>query len=415
MAIVRPSRPRAREPGRDRTPRPIRRCSGSSRPSPRATPRPTRSAPIGRPSAPTWTGWPTRGVDWRRPGRGGPAGLPRAPGRDGAPGRTVAQRLAAIRSFHRWAAREDLAPGDPWGAIATPRLPRRLPRVLEADQIDRLLAAVDEELADAGARTGAGAAVAVALAQRDRALVETAYAAGLRISELAAADLGSLDLRRGEIRVIGKGRKERIGLLGRPGARGARDLPRGRRVRSCWRADRRSGGRDDRHRPRSSSTTAAAAGRARPALPARRPVPARRAAAPASRPHTLRHSFATHLLDGGADLRVVQELLGHENLATTQIYTHVSPGRLRDAYRDAHPRARRVDRRRMTRSSRTLARAGMIVSGRVPRLARPRLGPPRRHRQHDRGHVATSTRSTPRSGSRTSSSSSWRRAPSRPR
>ncbi len=283
-----------------------------------------------------------RGVDWRRPGRTDLRAYLAHLGAT-ATRTTVAQRLAAIRSFHRWAAREDLAPGDPWGAIATPRLPRRLPRVLEADQIDRLLAAVDEELADASARTGIGAAVAVALAQRDRALVETAYAAGLRISELAAADLGSVDQRRGEIRVIGKGRKERIGLLGRPAlAALATYLEEGRPVLLARDATPTAGAADARlpaqvflnHRGRPLGVRG---------LRYRLDGLCRRAGLPAGvSPHTLRHSFATHLLDGGADLRVVQELLGHENLATTQIYTHVSPGRLRDAYRDAHPRARRV-------------------------------------------------------------------------
>ena len=277
-----------------------------------------------------------RQVDWRRPAR---PDLRAYLARLGSTGSrtTVAQRLAAIRSFHRWATREDLAPGDPWGAIATPRLPRRLPRVLEADQIDRLLAAVDDELAAATDRTDAAGEFAVALALRDRALIETAYAAGLRISELAAADFGSLDLRRGEIRVLGKGRKERMGLLGGPAL----------------------------------VALAAYLDEARPVLLTRRKVAdaqpteiflnhhgdplgvrglryrldrlCRAAGLPEGvSPHTLRHSFATHLLDGGADLRVVQELLGHENLATTQIYTHVSPGRLRDAYRDAHPRAHRA-------------------------------------------------------------------------
>src|SRR4051794_18409988 len=153
-----------------------------------------------------------RGTDWRAPSRGdlrtylAILGMGRARS-------TTAQRLAAIRSFHRFAAREGIAPGDPWGAIATPRLPRRLPRVLEVDEVERLLAAADAGLDD-GPKAQAGLAVAIAI--RDRALVETAYAAGLRISELAAADLTSIDLRRGEIRVLGKGRKERIGLLGRP-------------------------------------------------------------------------------------------------------------------------------------------------------------------------------------------------------
>src|SRR5688500_2989060 len=107
--------------------------------------------------------------------------------------------------------RAQLAKGDPWGAIATPRLPRRLPTVLEIAEVERLLAAIDEELADS-----TPGHPGPALALRDRALVETAYAAGLRISELAGATLDALDLRRGEVRVLGKGRKERIGLLGRP-------------------------------------------------------------------------------------------------------------------------------------------------------------------------------------------------------
>jgi site-specific recombinase XerD len=156
-----------------------------------------------------------RGVDWRAPSRadlrGYLATLAGTVARS-----SVAQRLAAIRAFHRFAAREGLAAGDPWGAIATPRLPRRLPRVLEIQQVERLLAVVAEDLEAASAGGPGHAQLAVALALRDRAIVEVAYAAGLRISELAAADLASLDLRRGDIRVIGKGRKERVGLLGRP-------------------------------------------------------------------------------------------------------------------------------------------------------------------------------------------------------
>ena len=276
-----------------------------------------------------------RRVDWRRPPRSDLRAY-LAQLTTGHARSSVAQRLAAIRSFHRWAARSNLAPGDPWGAIATPRLPRRLPRVLEIEQVERLLAVVDEDLARAPAEDPRRAEYLTALALRDRALVETAYAAGLRISELSAAELAQLDLARGEIRVLGKGRKERIGLLGRP-------------ARVALRAYLEDG---------------------RPALVARRTVAGppptglflnhrgdalgvrglryrldslcRRAGLPVGvSPHTLRHSFATHLLDGGADLRVVQELLGHESLATTQIYTHVSPTRLRSAYLEAHPRARR--------------------------------------------------------------------------
>ena len=276
-----------------------------------------------------WLG--ERGVDWRTPGRGDLraylARLTTANARS-----SVAQRLAAIRAFHRFAARSGLASGDPWGAIATPRLPRRLPRVLEVEQVERLLAAVDAELAAADER---GSAVATALALRDRALVEVAYAAGLRISELAAADLGSLELRRGELRVLGKGRKERIGLLGRPArAALAAYLEDGR---PSLLAVRKGPGPDPsaiflNHRGESLGVRG---------LRGRIDRLCSLAGLPAGvSPHTLRHSFATHLLDGGADLRVVQELLGHESLATTQVYTHVSPARLQSAYRAAHPRAR---------------------------------------------------------------------------
>jgi site-specific recombinase XerD len=281
-----------------------------------------------------YLGWlATRGVDWRRPSRSElRAYLARLGG--AASRTTVAQRLAAIRSFHRWAAREGIAAGDPWGAIATPRLPRRLPRVLEVDQVGRLLRAVDEELTAAEAVRPDRVAHVTALALRDRALVETAYAAGLRISELAAADLASLDLRRGEIRVIGKGRKERIGLLGRPAVAALTAyLDHGRPILAERGAADASG---------QVFLNQAGAPLGVRGLRYRLDRLCRAAGLPEGvSPHTLRHSFATHLLDGGADLRVVQELLGHENLATTQIYTHVSPGRLAQAYRDAHPRARR--------------------------------------------------------------------------
>jgi integrase/recombinase XerD len=288
-----------------------------------------------------WLG--ERGVDWRRPDRA-TLRVYLTELTEGHARTTVAQRLAAIRSFYRWARRGGLVDGDPWAALATPRRPRRLPVVLTAGDVERLLDAVADE--EPGERPGrvasapaghqpaaAGPALRHALALRDVALVETAYAAGLRISELAGARLGSVDLARGEIRVAGKGRKERVGLLGRP----------------------------------ARSALAAYLAEARPALLARaavaRPSDAlfvnhrgaplgvrgiryrlhlavERAGLPAeTTPHTLRHSFATHLLDGGADLRVVQELLGHADLATTQVYTHVAPARLRSVYRRAHPRA----------------------------------------------------------------------------
>jgi integrase/recombinase XerD len=276
------------------------------------------------------------GIDWRRPSRPELRRYLGDLGEDSTRS-TVAQRLAAIRSFHRWAAREGLAGGDPWGAIATPRLPRRLPRVLEVDQVARLLAVVEADLEAAETARPESMALATALALRDRALVETAYAAGLRISELAAADLPSLDLRRGEIRVIGKGRKERIGLLGRPAISALSEyLDHGRPLLAARRPAMSSG-------PVEVFLNRAGAALGVRGLRYRLDRLCRAAGLPAGvSPHTLRHSFATHLLDGGADLRVVQELLGHENLATTQVYTHVSPGRLAAAYRDAHPRARRA-------------------------------------------------------------------------
>jgi site-specific recombinase XerD len=276
-----------------------------------------------------------RGVDWRAPARTDLRAYLAHLGARGARSST-AQRLAAIRSFHRHAAREGLSPGDPWGAIATPRLPRRLPRVLEVEQVERLLAVVDEELATADVAAPARIGLLTALALRDRALVETAYAAGLRISELAAADLGSIELRRGEIRVLGKGRKERIGLLGRP-ARAALTayLEDGRPTLLALR-------QTCVDEPAEIFLNHRGAPLGVRGLRYRLDLLCRRAGLPEGvSPHTLRHSFATHLLDGGADLRVVQELLGHESLATTQVYTHVSPGRLRAAYRGAHPRATR--------------------------------------------------------------------------
>jgi site-specific recombinase XerD len=277
-----------------------------------------------------------RGIDRGRPSRAELRAYLAVLG-DGHARSSVAQRLAAIRAFYRWATRTESTPGDPWGAIATPRLPRRLPKVLEVDQVARLLAVIDQDLATIPSVDGAPAGVTLGLALRDRALIETVYAAGLRISELAAAELASLDLKRGEIRVLGKGRKERIGLLGRPAREALRAyLEDGRPVLAA-----RAKTRDDL--PAEIFLNHLGGPLGVRGLRYRFDRLSARAGLPIGvSPHTLRHSFATHLLDGGADLRVVQELLGHENLATTQIYTHVSPGRLQAAYREAHPRARRV-------------------------------------------------------------------------
>jgi site-specific recombinase XerD len=249
---------------------------------------------------------------------------------------SIASRLAALRSFYRYATRQGWVPGDPWAAVATPRLPRRLPKVLDVDQVEQLLDAV---AGSAGSPPGSGSAgsrhaadIRAAVELRDRAIVETAYAAGLRISELAGTSLSDLDLRRGELRVLGKGRKERIGLLGGPAKEALEAYLRDGRptLREPVTAD------DD------GALFLAAGGHRLSVRAVRQRIGrlSRRAGLPEGvSPHTLRHSFASHLLEGGADLRTVQELLGHASLATTQIYTHVSPGRLRATYRQAHPRA----------------------------------------------------------------------------
>ena len=276
-----------------------------------------------------------RGADWRAPARADLRAYLARLVTSGARA-SVSQRLAAIRSFHRFAARAGLASGDPWGSIATPRLSRRLPRVLELDQIERLLAAIDADERRADGGRVRDPALVTALAVRDRALIEVAYAAGLRISELAAAALSSVDLGRGEIRVLGKGRKERIGLLGRPAIAAVEAYLDEARPELVARR------RDGVAEPDAIFLNHEGAPLGVRGLRYRIDRLCRRAGLPEGvSPHTLRHSFATHLLDGGADLRVVQELLGHESLATTQVYTHVSATRLRAAYETSHPRARR--------------------------------------------------------------------------
>jgi site-specific recombinase XerD len=250
---------------------------------------------------------------------------------------SIASRLAALRSFYRYCRREGWVEADPWAAIQTPRRPRRLPKVLDVDEVERLLDTVGVEPRPSARSMPGLQGRRDALVLRDRAIVETVYAAGLRISELAAARLEDLDLRRSEIRVLGKGRKERVGLLGRPALEALEAyLAEGRPV---LRAAAASADPD----PGTLFLNANGGPLGVRGLRYRLDRLVRRAGLPDGvGPHTLRHSFASHLLDGGADLRVVQELLGHASLATTQVYTHVSPARLRSAYRDAHPRARQT-------------------------------------------------------------------------
>lgn len=244
---------------------------------------------------------------------------------------TISNRVAALRSFYRFARRQGWVEGDPWAAVVTPRRSTRLPRVLQVEDVEQLL---DSIAGSGGHAVGVpwldGADAAVEL--RDRAIVEVAYAAGLRISEIAGVHLADLDLAHGEIRVVGKGRKERIGMLGQPALDALQAyLASGRPVLAAAGDGSGDGSLFLGTRGQPLGTRG---------IRMRIDRLVRRAGLPdRTTPHTLRHSFASHMLEGGADLRVVQELLGHASLATTQVYTHVSPGRLRASYRAAHPRA----------------------------------------------------------------------------
>ena len=227
---------------------------------------------------------------------------------------SVARKLAAVRALFKWLHREEFLDADPGAALKTPRKERKLPRFLSKEEVERLLATAE----------GKGFQD-----RRDRAILETLYSSGVRVSELVGLDEEDLDLRAGVARVMGKGRRERLAGLGSHAVDALRSYLASKRRRRDARANpalflnRRWGRLSARGVQR---------------LLARR---LREAGLDASiSPHKLRHSFATHLLDAGADLRSVQELLGHKNLASTQIYTHVTAGRLREVYDRAHPRAR---------------------------------------------------------------------------
>lgn len=231
-------------------------------------------------------------------------------GREYAPS-TIARRLASLRSYYRYQRRQGVVTTDPVGGLRNPKQPRRLPKLLRVEEVIRLLDAIPT-VDDLGVR--------------DRTMFETLYGGGLRVSELVGLDLPDLDEESAMVRVRGKGRRERLAPVG--------EMAMGWLAR--WKALRRPA------RPgepalflnhRGTRLTTRSVGRLlQDHLVAQ-------GLDPASSPHTLRHSFATHLLDRGADLRSVQDLLGHRSLTTTQIYTHVTKERLIDAYNEAHPRA----------------------------------------------------------------------------
>ena len=239
-------------------------------------------------------------------------------GPDAAPYRatTVARTLSTIRSFHRFLVREGVTDGDPAAGIAQPRLPRSLPRPLPVDEVRRLLEAPDE-----GSPAGL----------RDRAILELLYGSGLRISELTGMDVDDLDLEAGSLRVLGKGGKEREVPLGSFGKDAIEAYLRRGRPALAATASRGALFLNARGGRLSRQSCARLLGRYVRLAEIDRRVTL----------HTLRHSFATHLLEGGADVRVVQELLGHASVATTQIYTLVTARHLREVYDESHPRARR--------------------------------------------------------------------------
>jgi integrase/recombinase XerC len=241
----------------------------------------------------------------------------------GAARATLARRAASARTFSVFACSRGWLDSDPGPLLGTPKAVRHLPNVLGREQIAAVLAEA-EPASDAAADPREAA-----VAWRDTAIMEMFYATGIRVSELCGLDVDDIDEERRTVRVLGKGSKERVVPVGIPAVGAVR----------LWRQAGRPLLVTERSGP--ALYLGARGGRLDPRT-ARRVVHARIAAAgtvPDSGPHGLRHTAATHLLEGGADLRSVQEILGHASLATTQIYTHVSAERLLSAYRQAHPRA----------------------------------------------------------------------------
>jgi integrase/recombinase XerC len=230
---------------------------------------------------------------------------------------SVARRLASLRSYFRFAMREGLCETNPAKPLRNPRPDRKLPHFLTGNEIGTLLAAPPK---------------GEAMGLRDRAMLETLYSAGLRVSELVGINLNDLDLEDGLVRVRGKGKRERLAPLGSFAIRALRAWNRKRTPAQGL--SKEESGAVFLNKFGKRLTTRSVARMLEKYLK-QTDLDMR------TSPHTLRHSFATHLLDGGADIRSVQELLGHKSLVTTQIYTHVSTAGLRKAYEQAHPRARK--------------------------------------------------------------------------
>ncbi|MFQ5874059.1 MAG: tyrosine recombinase [Dehalococcoidia bacterium] len=230
---------------------------------------------------------------------------------------SVARKLSVLRSFYRYLVREKVVDANPVYRLSLPKLQKRIPSFLSKQEMGKLVEA--PQTSDL-------------LALRDRALLELLYAAGLRVSEIVGLDVNNVDLRSREVRVLGKGSKERVALMGKPALDALeRYIRYGREelLNSRWTQPlflNRYGGRLS---VRSVQNIVRRYARGKNV-------------SQTVHPHTIRHSFATHLLDGGADLRVVQALLGHESLSTTQVYTHMTTAEARKTYLKAHPRAAKV-------------------------------------------------------------------------
>ena len=239
---------------------------------------------------------------------------------------SVRRKISSLRSFARFLVRENLIRTNPFADLALVKTTRRLPHVLSVAEVDRLLRvpgdrrpATPEKIRENAFRK-----------TRDTAILEIIYSGGLRISEAVGLDTKDVDLLSTTFTVRGKGRKERVCMLGKPALKSLKQYLDARAAADI--AGKRDPGPLFRNR-RGTRITARSVQRTFKQYVAEADLP------PDTTPHRLRHSFATHLLDAGADLRSVQELLGHASLSTTQIYTHVSVERLRNAYKKAHPRA----------------------------------------------------------------------------
>jgi integrase/recombinase XerC len=227
---------------------------------------------------------------------------------------TVARKLASMRSFYAFGQREGWVRANPAKPLRSPKRARKLPKFLTGEEIARLLAAPQP---------------AAAGGLRDRAILELMYSSGVRVRELVNLDDADLDLRNATVRVRGKGRRERLGIVGSHAQAALRD----------WLAARPRNAAKARGGPLFTNKLGGRLSVRGVARLLEKHLAVAGLVGRAS-PHTLRHSFATHLLDAGADIRSVQELLGHKSLVTTQIYTHVTTSRLLDAFDKAHPRAR---------------------------------------------------------------------------